>query len=73
MPVPVADRLTLEDIRHLPTITPKQLCAVFDLNMNSVIKALHNGDLPGFKVGSLWRVPTAKLLAMLESETARAA
>ncbi|HEV2344340.1 MAG TPA: helix-turn-helix domain-containing protein [Actinocrinis sp.] len=68
MPTASSDRITIDDIRTLPTITPKQACGVLDMDMDSVLKALRNGELPGFKIGRLWKIPVPKLLALLDGE-----
>jgi excisionase family DNA binding protein len=59
--------LTLASVRDRATITPVELAELLDMDMDmdSVLKALRNGELPGFKVGRLWRIPVPKVLALL--------
>lgn len=73
MATALSDRITIDDIRGRATITPDEVASLFDLDPDSVLKALRLGELPGFRVGRLWRVPVPKLLALLDVESDRMA
>ena len=45
-------------------LTVKEVAAYFKLSVITVYKLLKEGSLPGFKVGSSWRVNKEDLLNM---------
>jgi hypothetical protein len=61
--------ITVDGIRHLPTITAAQTAELFGVaDVDTVTAALRRGDLPGVKVGNKWCVPVDRLLAMIERD-----
>ena len=56
----------LDSIRSRATLDTNELAALLNMDRDSVLKALRNGELPGLKIGRLWRIPVPKLLALLE-------
>lgn len=57
--------VTLDEIRTRATISAHEAAALLGIDHDSVLKALRRGEIPGFRVGRLWRVPVPKLLAQL--------
>lgn len=57
--------IDLDSIRSRATISAPELARLLDLDHDSTLKALHAGELPGFRVGRLWRIPVPSLLAKL--------
>lgn len=62
---PTRSRIRLDDVRNLATIDPATLASLWDIDYDTVIKGLRNGEIPGFRVGRRWRIPVPRLLAML--------
>ncbi|SEB98096.1 DNA binding domain-containing protein, excisionase family [Terriglobus roseus] len=42
-------------------LTPKEVASELKLNERTVVRHLTEGKLPGVKVGSVWRIPRARL------------
>jgi excisionase family DNA binding protein len=57
--------LNLQSLRERVFITAAEAADLYQLDMDTTLKCLRNGEIPGFKVGRQWRIPAAKLLALL--------
>ena len=68
MAVATGAPLTLDDLRGRIFLTAAETAGVYGLDMDTTLKALRNGQIPGFKIGHQWRVPAAKVLALLGDE-----
>ena len=57
-----------KDLRELygETLSATDVAHVIHCHPVHVREMCRNGELPAIKIGSRWRVPTAKLAAMLE-------
>lgn len=56
-----------EEFRLRPTNTVKATAAFLNLGRNETYAAIHRGELPSVRLGRTILVPTAKLLALLDS------
>lgn len=52
-------------------LTPEEVAKILKISEKVVGDWLRNGDIPGTKVGRLWRIPKADLETWLESNTQR--
>lgn len=53
--------------------TPKEVCTLWQVGKNNLLRMLKSGDLDGaFRVGNLWRVPGSALLDFAERNKAQA-
>lgn len=63
-------QLTVADLRTLPPIlTPMQAAKILGVGREVIYEALQNGTVPAVRVGSRWKIPTARLLSMLGIES----
>ena len=56
---------TVPDPQVEPTVSVARAAAILGLSRAAAYDAVHNGQIPAFRVGDRWLVPTAKLRAML--------
>jgi excisionase family DNA binding protein len=62
--------LTLDSLRDRVFLTTAEAAELYQLDMDTVLKCLRTGEIPGFKVGRQWRIPAAKVLALLSGDAA---
>lgn len=70
MAVATGAPLTLDDLRGRIFLTAAETAGVYRLDMDTCLKALRNGEIPGRKIGHQWRIPAAQVLALLGGEAA---
>ena len=51
----------MEEPQRHGFLTVDQVADVLQLERHAVARMLKRGDLPGFKIGRLWRIPVAQL------------
>ena len=49
-----------------PTMTVEEAGALLGLSRGSAYEACRRGDIPAFRIGSRWIIPTASIRAMLD-------
>ena len=49
-------------------LTPKETAKVLRCGENQVYAGLNRGEIPGFKVGGMWKIPRAALEKKLAGE-----
>lgn len=52
-------------------LTPEEVAEILKVSNKAILDWLRSGDIPGTKVGRLWRIPKADLETWLESNTQR--
>jgi excisionase family DNA binding protein len=58
--------LTLDDLRRMPSISVEQAAKVLGIGRNSAYIAARRGEIPTVRFGARLRVPTPRLLQLLE-------
>ncbi|EIW19498.1 MULTISPECIES: helix-turn-helix domain-containing protein [Pelosinus] len=48
-------------------LTPEELGKILKVNEKVIVDLLNSGDIPGIKIGYLWRIPKTKLEECFES------
>ena len=51
------------------TLTVDEVAAVLRISVQAVRRLLRRGELPGVRVGKLWRIPRSALEAFLSGHT----
>lgn len=49
-------------------LTPEQVAEYLQISLTSLMRLLRRKELPGIKVGSLWRIRKERLLAYIDSQ-----
>jgi len=62
---PKPEPLTVDDLRHRPTITCREYAAFVGVSADTVYEAAARGELRVLRLGRRVLVPTAPLLAQL--------
>lgn len=52
-------------------LTPEEVAEILKVSNKAILDWLRSGNIPGTKVGRLWRIPKADLETWLESNTQR--
>lgn len=55
-----------QDDAELELLTAKEVADTLKMNPQVVLRKLHSGEIPGYKIGKEWRVSRAKLVGWLE-------
>jgi excisionase family DNA binding protein len=55
----------LPDPSARPVLTVREVHELLGIGINQCYAACERGDIPAIKIGSSWRIPTAKVLDML--------
>jgi hypothetical protein len=61
-------RVSLDEIRNFAVVDTRIAGDLLCLDHDSILKALRKGDIPGFKIGNVWRIPVPQLLRMLDGD-----
>lgn len=59
-------RLTLDDLRRLPSISVDEAAVVLGIGRTAAYAAARRGEIPTVRIGARIRVPTGRLLQMLD-------
>ena len=51
---------------HPVTLTVEQTAVLFDIGRSGAYRAVNRGDIPSIRIGGRIRVPTAKVLELLD-------
>lgn len=44
----------------------KEVAELFGISKVTVLRYIHSGQLKGYRVGNLWRIPESEILAFIE-------
>ena len=53
----------------MTTFTPKDLADILNMNVKTVQRKLHSGEIPGKKIGGVWRTTDRGLEELFSDET----
>lgn len=70
MPTITGERITIDAIRERPFFSPREAVDILGVHIDTVMAAIHRGQIPTVRVGRLYRIPGPALARLIDGQSA---